>query len=251
MHLVDLVLSITEAPGEARVLETVTAIQQAILATSKDIRTANFRSIRPSDLASLFDLYDQKFFQGLCRQSLGGRKLTFRFAPRMTSAAGKTTRFTFNTGEVTYEIAIASSMLYDGFNDNDHRGITACGVECATRLDALQRVFEHELVHLIEHLCWDDSNCGADRFQHIASRWFLHKSHQHQLITRRERAAASGILPGSRVTFLADGQRYHGVVNRVTKRATVLIEDPVGMRYSDGKRYRKFYVPLAWLELAT
>jgi len=38
-------------------------------------------------------------------------------------------------------------------------------------------------------------------------------------------------------------------VNRITKRATVLVEDERGMRYSDGKRYAKFYVPVASLEL--
>jgi hypothetical protein len=37
-------------------------------------------------------------------------------------------------------------------------------------------------------------------------------------------------------------------VNRVTKRATVLVEDARGVRYSDGRRYAKFYVPVGMLE---
>jgi len=38
------------------------------------------------------------------------------------------------------------------------------------------------------------------------------------------------------------------VVNRVSKRATVLVEDHQGRRYTDGKHYSKFYVPVQMLE---
>ena len=58
----------------------------------------------------------------------------------------------------------------------------------------------------------------------------------------------SGIRPGARVSFVIEGQRLTGIVNRVTKRATVLVEDPKGERYSDGKHYAKFYIPISWLE---
>jgi len=52
----------------------------------------------------------------------------------------------------------------------------------------------------------------------------------------------------SRVSFVFEGTRLQGRVNRVTKRATVLVEDAAGQRYSDGRSYRKYYVPLAALE---
>jgi len=38
------------------------------------------------------------------------------------------------------------------------------------------------------------------------------------------------------------------VVNRITKRATVLVENEQAPRYSDGKRYAKFYIPVGILE---
>jgi len=44
--------------------------------------------------------------------------------------------------------------------------------------------------------------------------------------------------------------RHEGTVNRITKRATVLVEDPEGEPYSDGKRYRKYLVPLQLLTRA-
>jgi hypothetical protein len=137
-------------------------------------------------------------------------------------------------------------MLFEGFRETDRR-ITVCGVDCGNRLEALQRIFEHELVHLIELLCWESSNCAAPRFQDIAGRLFLHRAHTHSLITRRERAADTGIRPGSRVIFEFEGLRLKGRVNRITKRATVLVEDATGQKYSDGLRYKTYYVPITRL----
>jgi hypothetical protein len=122
-------------------------------------------------------------------------------------------------------------------------------MHCDDRLQALQRIFEHELVHLAELVCWNDSDCAAARFQDIARRLFLHRAHTHQLVTRRERAAESGIRIGSRVVFLFEGRTLAGRVNRITKRATVLVEDPDGQKYSDGMRYKTYYVPISFLKL--
>jgi hypothetical protein len=42
-----------------------------------------------------------------------------------------------------------------------------------------------------------------------------------------------------------EGRRLTGRVNRITKRATVLVEDSEGQKYSDGLRYKTYYVPIA------
>ena len=221
-------------------------IHQDILAHSRHIWHSDFTAIHPEDLEFLFGAYDQRFLAGNCRLALNGQDIRFRLSPRMTSAGGKTTRFLARTGEVHYEIAIAGSMLFDGFRSTDRR-TSVCGIDCENRLEALQRIFEHELVHLIELFCWETSNCRAGRFQAIARRLFLHQAHTHSLITRRERAAASGIRPGSHVSFEFEGLRLRGRVNRVTKRATVLVEDPGGQKHSDDSRYKTYYVPIARL----
>lgn len=248
MELADFLLS--AAPPQAAVLEKQFEVQRRLFAQSRVVMTANFANIHLNDLRMLFDLYDECLLSGRLRKALGNREIGFRFAPRMTRTAGTTSRMrNHRTGVESFEIAIASSMLFDGFRDGDHREVTVCGVECETRLEALQRVFEHELVHLLEFLCWQQSKCSQPRFQHIASNWFLHRAHTHAMITRRERAAVSGIRPGARVRFEYEGRALEGVVNRVTKRATVLVEDPKGMRYSDGKHYAKYYIPISWLVL--
>jgi hypothetical protein len=51
--------------------------------------------------------------------------------------------------------------------------------------------------------------------------------------------------------FRLDGRHYEGIINRVTRRATVLVEDAQGVRYSNGKKYSKFYVPLDHLQAVT
>jgi len=246
--LADLALQ-CKLPEEA-ILEHQRQIHHDLLGQSKYVREANFTTIHPRDLELLFDAYDRRFLHGLCRTALAGRALRFELSRRMTKASGATRRLRLAGGEVRYEIAIASSMLFDAFRPGD-RQITVCGLECENRLQAMQRIFEHELVHLIENLCWDNSNCSRARFQEIARRLFRHRAHTHQLITRRERAAESGIRPGSQVAFTFEGRRLTGRVNRVTKRATVLVEDADGRRYSDGLRYKSYYVPITMLERAS
>ena len=223
-------------------------VREHLFSRSQDIRQPDFHRIHTRDLALLFEAYDREFFDGQCRETLNGSRLDFYLSRRMSRAAGNTRRTRHRTGETVYEIGIATTMLFKGFGPNDRR-IAACGIECATRLDAVQRILEHELVHLVEMLCWETSSCSAMRFQQIAGRLFGHRSHTHNLITRRERAAEKGIRIGAPVAFQFEGRRLAGRVHRITKRATVLVEHPQGEPYSDGLRYLRYYVPIASLEL--
>jgi len=92
-------------------------------------------------------------------------------------------------------------------------------------------------------------SCSASRFQSLAKRFFGHTKHTHALITPRERAWAKfGMRPGDPVRFRFEGAQYTGIVNRITKRATVLVRDTQGRQYGDGHRYARFYVPVESLE---
>ena len=72
------------------------------------------------------------------------------------------------------------------------------------------------------------------------------------MITPVEKARQQlGITSGVKVSFTIDGRALTGVVNRVTKRATVLVEDDEGRLYSDSKKYLKYYVPLNMLEVVS
>jgi hypothetical protein len=225
-------------------------IHAAMLSKSEHIDDPNFTSIHPDDLSLLFAEYDNEFFGGQIKESLGTIPLHFRLSKRMTSAGGKTACYTDRTsGKRRYEISVSTTILFGCFDGEDHRPITASGIICRDRLDALQRVMEHELVHLIEMLLWVKSSCSQSRFHLITRRFFGHTENKHQLITPREKAMVKfGIQPGMAVRFRFDGVEHKGFVNRINKRATVLVEDRRGESYSDGKRYAKFYVPVQLLE---
>jgi hypothetical protein len=244
-------LETTRFPA-GEILAKTRGIHAAVLRDSRYIDAANFRAIHPHDLALLFEHYDREFFGGQFRETLGDAPLAFRLSPRMTSAGGKTICYPPRStkGRRRYEIAVSTTLLFQTFHDLE-REIVVTGIRCHDRLEALQRAFEHELVHLAEMLVWDQSSCSAERFQSIARNFFGHTHHRHKLITPKERAYVKyGLRPGSRVRFHFEGREYEGIVNRVTRRATVLVEDPNGQPFSNGKRYAKFYIPVEILKPA-
>lgn len=225
-------------------------IHAKVLSKSKYLHVPNFTKIHPDDLALLFAEYDGHFFRGQVKETLGATPLHFRLSKRMTSSGGKTACWSNkSTGQLWYEIGVSTTVLFGCFTGEDHRPVTTSGITCRDRLDALQRVMEHEIVHLIEMLLWGRSSCSQSRFHSITLRFFGHTDNRHGLITLKEKALVKfGIRPGVTVRFQLEGIEHTGVVNRISKRATVLVEDHGGQRYSDGKCYRKFYVPLQMLE---
>ena len=135
-----------------------TAIHQAMLRESQYIKQPNFDKIEIEDLARLFELYDEGFFDGWLTRRVkakAGVPLKLRLSSRMTRAGGKTTkrRRRLSTGRTrsSFEIAVASRMLFMTFRDVD-RPVAVCGLTCKDRLEALQRIMEHEVVHLGELL---------------------------------------------------------------------------------------------------
>jgi len=241
-----------------RIAGQTAAIHQAILRESDNLKQPDFESISTDDLARLFDLYDRTFFEGLLTQAVKaktGLPPVFRLSSTMTRAGGKTIlhRWRMPGGEVQvhYEIAVASRMLFMTFKQVD-RPVVVCGLTCQNRLEALQRILEHEIIHLAESVFYGQSRCSAPRFKDLAARIFGHAGTEHALVTPGEHAAVQhGIRVGSLVSFEFEGRRLVGKVNRVHRRATVLVEDARGLPYSDGRKYQAFYVPLRGLSPAS
>jgi hypothetical protein len=244
--------ALRHSPGE--VAAGVARIYRGVLDRSEHVRSGNFEAIGVADLRLLFQLYDAEFFEGLLSAMLredGAGELALRLSDRMTRAAGKTIRRRTKQRDgwrgverAQYEIAISTLLLFQTFDDID-RPVTVTGLVCRDRLEALQRIFEHELLHLAEFLAEGKSSCAADQFQSLSRAIFGHASVVHDLVTPREVAAkAHAIRQGDRVAFEYDGTTRVGRVNRITKRATVLVEDAAGPLFSDGRRYSTFYIPV-------
>ncbi len=249
-------MGLADILGTARLSRDEIAVETAeirdeVLADSRHLTKPNFDSFSASDLEQMFDEYDERFFDGTCRVALGKRPLTFRISKRMTRVGGTTTHYRPTQrghGKERFEIAVSAPLMFQAFHDVD-RPITVTGLLCHNRLEALQRIMEHEMTHLIETLVWDYSSCSGERFQRIASKFFSHTEHTHDLITPGERAKVKfGIQPGSRVRFRFEGAHREGIVNRITKRATVLVPNERGELFSDGLRYERYYVPVSHLE---
>ncbi|MBI3463636.1 MAG: SprT-like family protein [Planctomycetes bacterium] len=240
-----------------QVHEKTAAIHASLLRESPHVTKGNFTAITGTDLRRLFGLYDREFFDGGLTRLLAERHqagLSFRLSQRMTRVGGTTASFPrrgrdgrIQLGVFDYEITISTTLLFQSFHDL-HRTVTVNGLVCRDRLEALQRIFEHELVHLLEMLVWGTSSCSAPPFKAIVGRTFAHPEVRHDLVTQHERAKAGyGIHVGDRVEFEFEGQLLEGIVNRITRRATILVPNPGGARYSDGGRYLKFYIPLGML----
>jgi hypothetical protein len=234
-------------PGRAEAAAREVGAQALQASTAMD--SPQFEQIAADDLWGLFRGYDAHFFSGLLAGALAPcpwERLRLRLSPRMTSAGGKALHYRGST-PTRFEIAISSHLLFTNFAPGEVP-VTVNGLTCPTRLAALQRIFEHELVHLVELLLWARSSCRQPRFRALAHALFGHTDVTHRLATPRQQAwRAHRVQTGARVWFHFGGRRLEGFVNRISKRATVLVPDPAGLRYSDGGHYAKYYVPVAAL----
>ncbi len=220
-----------------------------ILLNSPNIRDEKFKFFSSTDLGHVFYTTDEFFFGGnLSRyvESNYSTPITFRLSKRMTTSGGMTTMsrdYGAESSETRFEIAVATTPLFETFSCESESKVG--GLRCVSRLEALQRIVEHEMVHLVELLLTGDSNCQATPFRRFIKNWFGHRESNHQLLTPSDIARKElGIRCGDQVVFRVRGVKHQGVVNRITKRATVLVEDADGEPYTNGVSYRKFYVPL-------
>lgn len=237
-------------PHPEKVQRLQRQIHADVLRLSRSIDRPNFRRVGRDDLVRLIHLIDEAFFGSRVLPVAKAEGLSFAFSSRMTSVAGKlVTHYSGGkmNGSRQFELILSSTLLFQTFEDVD-RPVVVTGRQCSDRLEAMQRVAEHEMTHLVEMLIWNAGNCSQPRFQSIAHRYFGHTDYRHDLITQRERAARKfNIRVGDHVRFLHDGRHLIGRVNRITRRATVLVPDAAGERFSDGGRYLRFYVPLEQL----
>jgi hypothetical protein len=226
-------------------------IQHQLLTHSESLRDPDFCSVSRSDVLELVVATDLEFLDGAIVHALDaeGSRFSTRISRRMTNAGGTTTlRKAVRNGVARreYEIAVSASLLFN--TRFDESSATVAGLPVASRLDALQRIVEHELVHLIEMVVWEKSSCARERFREIARCLFGHRESSHCLMTPSQSARRHhGIGCGDEVSFQFRGKSLSGRVNRIGRRATVLVPDAQGERFTDGRYYRRYYVPVSEL----
>lgn len=220
-------------------------IYKKILENSSTFNNPNFTKFSVKDLKYIFALYDSYFFDNFFKKN-HKEKLYFRLSTRMTSAGGKTI---YNRRTKFYEIVLSMPLLFQTF-DGIKREVEVNGLICYNRLEAAMRIIEHEIIHLLELLILGNSSCSNPRFKNLSYNIFNHRDTKHKLVTKREIASEKFDLKiGDKVMFEFEGQLYKGFINHITKRATVMVENPKGMFCdSKGNRYHKYYIPIQCLQ---
>jgi hypothetical protein len=225
---------------------------QQVFIQSKQIKTDNFQVASNDDIKLIFNLYDTYFFDNYFKENKVTEKMAFDFSKKMTSAGGKLMYYKVtNQNPIQFRMRISAYLIFNSFkNKTDNKTINLAGFETKNRLEALLHVIEHEIIHLIEFIAFNDSSCKKDNFKKLANSIFGHTAFTHQLLTGKMEALKEyDLRVGDWVKFTFDGVPYTGFIHRITKRATVMALDKNG-EYKDnkGNRFKKYYILLKYLQ---
>ncbi len=226
------------------------AVRKRLLEASSTLKGGIVDQITIEDLRLLFSCYDQVFFKGGMTETITV-PLKFSLSSRMSKAAGKTLvryRPGDNKTIVDIEIRIGTTFLFQHHLLSREKSVA--GIKTRDGVDALQRVFEHELCHVLEYCFYGTSNCNQQRFKDLAGQLFGHTDTHHQLPTNQEIAHQTyGLKAGDSVSFDFENRYMQGLITHIEKRATVMVPDPKGLyKNGQGTRYTKYYVPLTLLQ---
>ncbi|WP_338813815.1 SprT-like domain-containing protein [Bernardetia sp. Wsw4-3y2] len=227
-------------------------VRQQVFIQSKQIKTDNFQVVSNNDVKLIFELYDIHFFDNYFKESKIVDRMAFDFSKKMTSAGGKLMYYKVTKqNPIQFRMRISAYLIFNSFKkQTDNKTINLAGFETKNRLEALMHVIEHEIIHLIEFIAFNDSSCKKDNFKKLANSIFGHTAFTHQLLTGKMEALKEyDLRVNDWVKFTFDGKTYTGVIHRITKRATVMALDKNG-EYKDnkGNRFKKYYILLKYLK---
>lgn len=244
---------LTYSYSKQEINERFEKIRQQVFLQSKQIKIDNFQVVSNDDVKLVFELYDTYFFDNYFKENKVIEKMAFDFSSKMTSAGGKLMYYKVTKqNPIQFRMRISAYLIFNSFKNNSTKAKTVnlAGFETKNRLEALMHVIEHEIIHLIEFIAFNDSSCKKDNFKHLANSIFGHTAFTHQLLTGKLEALQEYNLKlGDWVSFSFDGKNYQGFIQKITKRATVMALDKNGM-YKDakGNRFTKYYILLKYLK---
>ena len=240
-------------PNPAAQSELRQHVRQTTLDASRHIRRGDFTAFSAEDLQQLFSVYDALYFRKLCGQLIrqNGSRLSFRVSSRMTTSGGKTTVVSRSPhwqpaqGANDFEIAVSSTLLFQS-NFHGEQPVFVVGLPCSDRLDALLRIFEHEIVHLIEFLVWGDSSCSPPplpkhcSFQSLGTAKVTINS-PHRLNQPTVNGVFAWVILLDSTSGLST--RWDSSIKLRSGRRS-WYPDRHGTDFDDGKKYSKYYVPI-------
>jgi hypothetical protein len=214
----------------------------------------NFLSLDPRQLKIMFMLYDEHVFDGQLKTKISEEHSKVNFTittdpnirSRKTTFAGCCTCIPIAVGEdgaliASYDFEFPADFYYSLFTDPSVKVLNVNGLKRRNRLECLQVVFEHELIHLIMML-WDYDEKISEGplkihytshgtiFRKAVYSYFGHTSVKHRMLcgdASGDSKERGSITIGSRVTFKdAMGRVYIGIVSkRSSEKIKVLTDD--------------------------
>lgn len=141
--------------------QTITNLRQKVGEEWTQMRQkpANFESLNPQDTQLLFELIDRHFLLGKLSEWLkaNNSRLTVTPNTKLTSTGGRCIMqrdpitHSYKKTNCVFRIDLAPRILLETFKKGEvcH---SSGGVKCCSRLECLQLILEHELVHLLVDL---------------------------------------------------------------------------------------------------
>lgn len=198
------------------------------------------------NLSELKDLYDKYFFSNRIQKQLEQTNSTLNFVfSQHTKTGGSCSK---RGSDYVIKIPI---VLFQNLFRNGEKNLLVNGISCTTKLECLQIVFEHELIHLFMFLYYDDhkSSYGQSRdtftshgelFRSITYMYFSHTDYKHSLFSGEasDKIKKEDITLGARIKYQSKGNEYYGKVSKINPKRAKIVHD-------DGKI---FNVPYTMLE---
>lgn len=237
--------------NESEIEKKRESIRNELFSLSKNITSGKITRISNMDLSILFQLYDKYFFNHYFRNNFKD-KIIFVLSKKLTTNAGSLSYHknnkSFSPDKITYTLKIGVNFIFKYYTLNRNKPVS--GIISKDALEALQLVFEHEICHLIEYHLLNYSSCKKVFFLTISNNIFGHKETFHALPSEKEIAYKKYNLKiGDEVYFKNNNITLKGIINRITKRATVMVPDKNGIYMNkNGERFIKWYVPLSELK---
>lgn len=187
------------------------------------------------DLSELKDLYDKYFFANRIQKLLGKTNSTLNFVfSSYTKTGGSCSK---KGSDYIIKIPI---VLFQNLFQKGEKNLLVNGILCANKLECLQIVFEHELIHLLMFLYYYDNkpsygqptdtfNSHGELFRSMTYMYFCHTDHKHSLFNGEasDKIKKEDIILGLRIKYQSkDGNEYHGNVSKINpKSAKIVLDD--------------------------
>lgn len=208
----------------------------------------NFTTLSNKQLEDMFKIYDKIFFDGQLRRKLKseGSSLEFQVSASKGHSVAGSCRMIPSGKVCDFVIKISKHMFLEKFR-SENETLRANGLLCTNRLECLQIVFEHELVHMIMGLwkvqeqaiqlgrkkSWYGGHgfvfkcLVKERFGQTDIRHNLSSGDISTYLSRDETNL------GQTVSFEYQGQTIHGTITKKNPRSA-LVEVPPNKRFRIG-----------------